>query len=443
MSITIEPLTKAAARMGAKVAIGTARTNAEMQALPLALRERAFWSARLESAHLAQGMLDMLKKATSLERHTVERQGKQVQLVMSRDLFIREARKMIAASDYKLGDPAWEGTLLDHRSAQRLGLIYDFNTRQASEYARFMEGQKEGALQAYPAQQLVREQQRMVPRPWRERWHQHGGREFGGRMIALKNDPIWTSISRFGTPFPPFDFNSGMGVEDVSRDDAEACGLIKPDETPTPADVGFNDNLQASVKGLSAPVVSALMRCFGDQAVLSDGTLKWRASLVMDFVKQAVADKTFKGIISLGSATPRTAEAAKEIVDLTGYDLKLTADETRHAINKHGEGNEPDDDQAGLTPQDFALIPDLWRFPDEVLPGNKPNTLVFKKDLDGILTMVTWRMNPAKRTIFLQTLGKKIKSGERGLMNKFLGQNVRDVPLSMETLRPSGPEVNG
>ena len=278
MSITVEPLTKAASRMGAKVAVGTTRTSAEMDAVPLALRERAFWSARLESAHLAQGMLDMLKKATSLERHTVDRGGKQVQLVMSRDLFIRESRKMLDASGYKPGDPAWEGTLLDHRSAQRLGLIYDFNIRQAGEYARLMAGQDEGALEAYPAQELVREEQRMVPRPWRDRWSQHGGRNFSGRMIALKSDPIWTEISRFGSPFPPFDFNSGMGVEDVSRGDAEACGIINPDETPKRADVGFNDNLQASVKGLSQPIVDALNRSFdkaGGIVVIKDGVAQW------------------------------------------------------------------------------------------------------------------------------------------------------------------------
>ncbi|MEI6493194.1 MAG: hypothetical protein WCO94_11650 [Verrucomicrobiota bacterium] len=306
MSITVEPLTKAAARMGAKVAVGTARTNAQMEAVPLAMRERAFWSARLESAHLAQGMLDMLKKATSLERHTVERQGKQVQLVMSRDLFIREARKMIAASDYKLGDPAWEGTLLDHRSAQRLGLIYDFNIRQASEYARLMAGQDEGALEAYPAQELVRESARMVPRPWRERWQQHGGRNFGGRMIALKSDPIWTEISRFKSPFPPFDFNSGMGVEDVSRADAEACGLIQPGETPKRADVGFNDNLQASVKGLSQPVVNALNNSFdkaGGIAVVKDGVAQWNTghhslAIAMDIPAAISNAKMIKAVVA-------------------------------------------------------------------------------------------------------------------------------------------------
>jgi len=319
---------------------------------------------------------------------------------------------MLSAAGYKPGDPAWEGTMLDHRSAQRLGLIHDFNVRQAGEYARFKGGQAEGALDAFPAQELIREEARDKERPWQQIWRDHGGQTFGGRMVALKSDRIWYDISRFGTPFPPFDFGSGMGVEDVSREEAEDFGLIAPGETPERADVGFNDELQASVQGLDQPVVDSLLRSFGDQAVLSAGVLKWQADLVPDFVRQAVAAKTFKGEISLGVATKRTVEAAKDLADLDGYELKLTADETRHAVNRHGEGNETREDQVGLTPKDFASLPDLWRSPGEVLPGDpkNPNTLIFKKDMDGILTMVTWRMSPKKRTIYLHTLWKK-KSG--------------------------------
>ncbi len=416
MSITVEPLQEAKARTGAKVAVGTTLTTAQIEdkdsGLPLAMRERAFWSARLESAYLAQGMLDMLQKETGLDKQSVWREDGVQQLAPSKDLFIREARKMLDASDYKLGDPAWDGTMLDHRSARRLGLIHDFNIRQAHEFARFKSGQQEGALDAFPAQELVRWHSRKVPRAWHVIWSEHGGRTFGGRMIALKSDRIWARISRFGSPFPPFDFNSGMGVEDVSRDEAEEFGLIKPGQTPKRADAGFNDSLQASVQGLAKPVVDALLRSFGDQAALSSGVLQWRANLVPDFVAKAAEDKSFKGEISLGRATPQTVEAAQALADLNGYELKLTADEARHAINRHGEGNETRPDQVGLVPEDFAAVPDLWRAPDEVLPGaaNKPDTLIFKKESGGTLTMVTWRMNPAKKTIFLHTLWKK-KSG--------------------------------
>jgi hypothetical protein len=63
---------------------------------------------------------------------------------------------------------------------------------------------------------------------------------------------------------------------DVARDEAEALGLIAPGEKPERADVGFNDSLQASVRGLDRPVVDALMRSLGDQAELSGDIVKWR-----------------------------------------------------------------------------------------------------------------------------------------------------------------------
>ncbi|MEI6034521.1 MAG: hypothetical protein WCS65_09605 [Verrucomicrobiae bacterium] len=281
MSLTIEPLAEAKARMDGKVAVGNDLMNFQWaEDVPLAMRERAFWSARLQSAHLTQGMLDMVRKGTSLETQPVERGGKPVDLTMSKSLFVRESRKMLDAAGFRPADPAWEGTLLDHRSKQRLELIYETNIRQASEYANFLSGQDEGALDAFPAQELIREESRINERPWHQIWRDHGGQSFGGRMVALKSDGIWSRISRFETPYPPFDFGSGMGVEDVARDEAEDFGLIAPGEVPTRADVGFNDSLQASVQGLDPKVVGSLMRSFngngGDPIVeMSADTIKW------------------------------------------------------------------------------------------------------------------------------------------------------------------------
>lgn len=307
-SLRVEPLEGAVARMGAKVAVGTKFSSAEMEAVPLALRERAFWSARLQSAHLAQGLLDMARAGAGLKRVGVDRGDKRVDLTMSRSLFVREGRKLLDAAGYVPGDPSKEGTLLDHRSKQRLDLIYETNMRQAAEYARWQAGQDEGALAAYPAQELIREEQREVPRDWIERWRAAGGKFYGGgRMVALKSDPIWMEISRFGTPFPPFDFNSGMGVEDVSREDAEAWGLIKPGEVPKRSDVAFNDKLSASVQGLDAEVVESLNESFdaaGGLVELKDGLLQWiggrhSVAIAMDvpeslphaeMIKEAVAD---------------------------------------------------------------------------------------------------------------------------------------------------------
>ena len=52
-----------------------------------------------------------------------------------------------------------------------------------------------------------------------------GGKIHDGRLIALKNDPVWLKISDFGHPHPPFAFDSGMDMVDVSRVDAVEFGL--------------------------------------------------------------------------------------------------------------------------------------------------------------------------------------------------------------------------
>jgi hypothetical protein len=271
-------------------------------------------------------------------------------------------------------------------------------------------------LDAFPAQELFRAESRKEPRAWRPRWTQAGGHLTQGRMIALKDAPVWQAISAFGTPWPPFDYQSGMDLRDISRKEAQRLGLIAPAQTISRPEIGFNDSLQKSVKGYSPEILATVTSYFGDQIAVSDGVAKFQPHLITDFVGKVVSEKNFKSEISLGVATKETVEAAKHLADLEGYELKLTADETRHAIKKHGEGNERDGGQVGLTPKDFASLPDLWRSPGEVLPGDpkKPNTLKFKKDIDGILTMVTWRMNPKQRTLYLQTLWKKKKKSGGG-----------------------------
>lgn len=58
-------------------------------------------------------------------------------------------------------------------------------------------------------------------------------------MIALRDDPVWRKISRFGSPTPPFDFNSGMGLSEISITEAERLGVIKPGERPAGEPVSF------------------------------------------------------------------------------------------------------------------------------------------------------------------------------------------------------------
>jgi hypothetical protein len=78
-------------------------------------------------------------------------------------------------------------------------------------------------------------------------------------MIARKNDPIWEKISRFGEPYPPFDYNSGMWTRDISRAEAMELGVIDRDTLINPQDRGFNDDLQLTPDIRSRALVTALV----------------------------------------------------------------------------------------------------------------------------------------------------------------------------------------
>jgi hypothetical protein len=96
--------------------------------------------------------------------------------------------------------------------------------------------------------------------------------------VALKDSPIWTALSRFGTPWPPFDFNSGMWVEDVERQEAEDLGLLKPFEQVKPAEKEFTDNLQNDLAGVSSENRQNLESLFGPQINIDGDTVEWKGN---------------------------------------------------------------------------------------------------------------------------------------------------------------------
>ncbi len=127
----------------------------------------------------------------------------------------------------------------------------------------------------YPAWELVRMYDRDVPRgmrrgdkgelvpdpgqSWDARWTAAGGTLIDGRMIALKSDPIWQALGdgvggytdTLGNPFPPFAFNSGYDVENVSRKECLSLGLIGSKTAVAPPAIDFS-------KLFSLPKIAAL-----------------------------------------------------------------------------------------------------------------------------------------------------------------------------------------
>lgn len=231
-----------------------------LQEIPAELRERAFFSAGVTNAQFLEEANSKIDKllAGNADRATMR----------------LELKQLLDRLGYKPFEGE-EGTLTDLSSDDRLNVILDTNLQMAQGYGNWKQGQDAAILDQWPAQELIRVIDSKVKRHWPSRWAGAGGQFFGERMIALKNDPIWTSISRFGLPYPPFDFNSGMDVADVDRDEAIDIGLIGRDEQIEPQSRGFNDGLEATLD-VGPAIAEALQGVFGGRAKFgADGVLRW------------------------------------------------------------------------------------------------------------------------------------------------------------------------
>jgi hypothetical protein len=269
------PFDRAVERLRGKAPVATALGSAAWADTPLAIRERSIWSAHVNSARAISAIQTKIGEALDVYAGP----GRST---MDRSKFVSEMRSIMREEGLDTGGRG----LTNPASRRRLELIYNFQTEDAMSYGRWKSDQDPDALDAYPAQEFLRvESRRVPPNDWPDRWKAAGGRLFGGRMIALKTDPVWMALSRFGRPWPPFDYESGMGIEDVSREDAEDLGLLKPGETVSPAEVSqdFNQALEESVKGLDAEEKQWLelssggqVKVEGDSAKLQSGRRRRR-----------------------------------------------------------------------------------------------------------------------------------------------------------------------
>ena len=251
------PFAQAIESRAVKQLLPTELRTSLLSTIPAELRERAMFSAGVTNAEHLQGFSDQVDEllAGRTDRATA-----------------RTALKRMLGS---LGATVDETDLTDLRSDSRLNLILDTNLQQAQGYGHWAQGQDPAVLDQWPAQELVRIQEADQPRDWPGRWAAAGGTFFDGRMIALKNDPIWKAISRFGTPYPPFDFNSHMDVEDVDRDTAIEAGLIDRDTEIAPQSRDFNTDLQATPDVNSAALRNALAESLqGIANWAADGVLR-------------------------------------------------------------------------------------------------------------------------------------------------------------------------
>ena len=189
----------------------------------------------------------------------------------------------VQASGY---EPAPEdvGTIKDLTSDARLDLMVETNEATAHGHARWVADQDPDGMDAFPAQELIRISPAEEPRNWPLRWMMAGGTVRAGRMIALKNDPIWDALGStrlfsdaLGNPYPPFAFNSGMDVIDVSRHEAELLGVLPPGApAPKPDERALTDAMGANAEKFDDAMRAALEA--NPDLEIVDGVLKPRPS---------------------------------------------------------------------------------------------------------------------------------------------------------------------
>ena len=259
----------AAEKILKKALIGSSLNSREWNLVQAGLRDRAFISSQVESMRILN----------AARRMVADRAGGQ----LSASEIRRDLRKVISSTGYRPPEGK-EGTLQNLYSKRRLDTIIKTNVEQARGYVRHLDGMKPGAFAAFPGQELIRVRERKEKRDWATRWKNAGGRFYNGRMIALRDDPIWERISVFGNPFPPFDWGSGMGVRAVSRRDSIALGVVtdnevrdKVQELKAENPVSMNENLAVSV---TPEEESELRQAFGDQIAIENGEARWRDGLV-------------------------------------------------------------------------------------------------------------------------------------------------------------------
>lgn len=248
---TAMPLTTAVEVISGKTPLGSRMNSAEWAMVPPEIRLRAMFSARVEEERYLVSMQDKLEQRVRL--------GREDGTLMNRARFIAEMQDDLKQFGYE-PDPRKRGSMQDLSSAGRLGLIWDMNLAQAEGYAAWKTGMDPDMLDAAPARELVRLADRIDKRPWPAIWKEHGGEFYGepsadfpdalGRMIALATDPIWTKISEFDTPWPPFRWGSGVGTRNVRRRVAEEFGLLDGNTKLTPLEQPFNAGAEASLKGI-------------------------------------------------------------------------------------------------------------------------------------------------------------------------------------------------
>lgn len=272
----------------------TAMRSDMLANLPLELRQRSFFIAGITEAEILQRVKDQISQVID---------GK-----MTESEALSQLRRT--------GD-LLSGTALEKDG--RLKLVLSTNVDMARGYGQWKQGQSPLVLANYPAQEFYRAEKRKEPRDWPARWAAAGGKFYPGksdypqgRMIALKNDPIWASLSAFGLPYPPFDYNSGMGLKDISEEKADALGGITPTTGAIPT---TKEESAAALKEAQAQFAKETAQQVGKPSTVEGKIADHQKAQEKALVEQVIARRAAEAQKPQSQSLNHTLQAKPEVED--------------------------------------------------------------------------------------------------------------------------------
>lgn len=322
------PLRDAVSQMASRRVTPSGMTSREWEALQAEIRLRSMFSATVENERVLVEMKERLNAGISNQ--------KTGGATMDRGRFVEEMRGIIQETGYKRPDGIRKSSVRNLRSRARLELIWNMNMAQGVGYAQWKAAMDPDMLYASPCYELVRIMPKREIRDWPLVWGDHGGQFYGkpgkdypdaeGRMIAPKTDLIWRWISRFKTPWPPFDWGSGMGLRNVRRAEAIALGVIKEDEELIPQDLPFNHNASASLEGIPESRRQAIVRDLAGDVEIQDDRLVITAPARISHLPRipaALASVTATAAATAAAWTAAEQQAIMAVVSKTVAFIRL------------------------------------------------------------------------------------------------------------------------
>lgn len=258
-----------------KLSIPSELRTAEVAALPQWLRERIFYMAGVAHAE------------------TLDEFRREVESIAAGGASIPEAERrlseLLVASGYK-PLPGQEGTIKDLRSWRRMRVALRTNVELLQGWGQKQRGLTRAGMMAFPAWELIRVMPRSAPRNWdgnapskqdpAARWTLAGGTFYAGRMIALKDSPVWLELGSFsdglGVDYPPFAWGSGMGWKAIGFREAKALGVLPEGWMPPPRQPAASPNATLQSK---PEVTDAGIR--EDLARRLQGLAEWRDDVLV------------------------------------------------------------------------------------------------------------------------------------------------------------------